>query len=124
MAPAEVREVTVPASPLDSGSVASVKPNVGVEACVTAFEDQVSLYHGVEVLESGVHPLRRARFLEACETMPSSFQRCASPLYQNEHEAECEAVKAESGTPAKRTWSLVFELLSSPMLSEPPDPTR
>jgi hypothetical protein len=86
-------------------------------ACVTAFDDQRSLTVGPEVT---IHPAREAAFLETCSSMPPLFQACASPLYQQGHEADCAAVHDEAGTPAKRAWRRTFDLLSDDRLDLPP----
>ena len=102
------------------GSLASAEP--AADPCATAFEDQLALYIDIEIKEKGVHPGWRLLFLERCQGMPLPFQRCASPLYQIGHGAECEAVKAESGTPAARQWSATFNVLQGapPSLAGPP----
>lgn len=103
-----------------ASAVAQEQPG---DPCATAFEDQLMLYIDVEVRERGVHPGWRALFLEHCQKMPPAFQRCASPLYQTGHEAECNAVKSESGTPAKREWLATFDVLHGrESLSQPPPP--
>jgi hypothetical protein len=127
--PAEV-EVTVPAataSPLAASASATPSsfPSQGqaavVDPCRRAFEDQLTLSVDIEVRDRGVHPGWEELFLTHCLTMPAHFQRCASPLYQIEHEAECNAVKSETGTPAKRQWSLTFEVLAGQeSLDKPP----
>jgi hypothetical protein len=129
-APRNEVDVMVAAPPLPLVTASSVSPSPSaVEAadpCATAFEDQLTLSVDIEIRERGVHPGWKELFLDHCQSMPPAFQRCASPLYQTVHEAECEAVKEESGTPAARQWSATFKVLQDApeSLTNPPAQKR
>ena len=79
--------------------------------CVTAFADQRQLYVDAEV---EVHPDHEAVFLEHCRQLPLPLQRCASPLYQLDHETECEAARADADPAAQQAWSRMFDALDGP----------
>jgi hypothetical protein len=115
-AAAAVDTPVLPAAPATRASDGKPAPAPSA-ACVTAFDDQRSLTVDPETT---LHPAREAAFLETCSSMPPLFQTCASPLYQQDHEAECAAVHDEVGTPAKRAWHRLYDLLSSDRLDLPP----
>ena len=105
---------SIGASPAAPATASIAEPTA---ACATAFADQRQLY-----VDAGtaVHPAREAAFLRTCATMPPAYQRCASPLHQIEHEAECAAVHEDEDRTAKAAWHRTFELLSDPRPDLPP----
>lgn len=79
--------------------------------CTSAFADQRQLYVDAEV---EVHPDHEAVFLELCGRLPLALQRCASPLYQLDHESECEAARDEADPASWEAWSGMFDVLRGP----------
>ena len=88
-------------------------------ACETAFADQRQLYIDPDIT---VHPDREKLFLELCRRLPAELQRCASPLYQQEHDAGCEAQRTRADAPARAVWGGVFDVLepADQSLAAPP----
>jgi hypothetical protein len=100
------------AKPVDEGAGAGTGTGAGDAAiCASAFADQRQLYVDAEV---EVHPDHEAVFLELCGRLPLALQRCASPLYQLDHEGECEAARDEADPAARQAWSGMFDVLRGP----------
>lgn len=111
---------TAPPTPSGPGStLAPATANPATEAsdepaaapCETAFADQRQLYVDAEL---EVHPDHQAVFLEHCRQLPLALQRCASPLYQLDHERDCEAARDEADPASRHAWSRMFDALRGP----------
>jgi hypothetical protein len=110
-APAEGVRAPVAAAPSTASAPAD---ETTAEVCAGAFADQRQLYLDADV---EVHPDRETMFVDLCQRLPPTLQRCASPLYQIDHMAECERARDAASRVESDAWHHMFGVLSG-------DPSR
>lgn len=118
---------TAPAAPVERAPVAEPPPatpptdEASASACTGAYADQRQLYVDAEV---EVHPDRETTFVDLCRRLPPTLQRCASPLYQIDHTAECDRAREVASPAESHAWLRMFDVLTGDpeRLGAPPDP--